>query len=830
MARADATAVAGRARISAGLDISVPTGIRIAAACAGPLRDALGRVLRDAVAFTGGADVAVRVVGHVERDRLVLVAGDRGRAGGVGPQVDPRREAGLWAAGGCLAVAGGDLTAGVGPWGGVSVTIRVPVDRHPLRPDRTSSAGHAGSRPGPFPEQAARHRVDHVPGRRGPRTAGRIEALPSPGAVRCSHNVRQEPSVSSISPVRRRRVVVGAIAVFALSAGGAAALLAPLPPPDGLVNNDPAAGIDPRRPAGLSDITGGSLTAGGALTPWVVFEQATTGEQQVFARSFENGAWVTRGNPASINLDSRQDAEAPSIDFAGPGRTVPWVSWYEPSAALSGGQTNIFASRFAAAANRWLPSGQDRTSGGAVPSLNVNTDRQAENPAVAGGAAVAGADPVPWVAWQEKDGSDISSAQVDQIFVSRGVKAADGQTACTGFSPGSGAVVNGFCWQETGFARVSRSSTGQAGATDPSLNIDTTRHGIEPDIAFTGPSDTVPWVVWYETGNSGIGLRNNDMVFAAKGVKEAAAVGGFQWVAVGTAGSGLLDASARGGVCAATVASEDGCSLNSRSGVDAQNPRVAAGTMTAGTATVPWVVWEEKTGAKTSGIFAARLQGGERFVLLNGGRQISPAGVDATRPDITFAGLTPVVSWRENVGKGRIGYGRFTGAADNPAFVRDVPTDAAVGVSDRRAPVSSTCIAVPQTADGTACPAGAAPQTFLSFTDAHRPGRLLARIDLAGEKAPTARLAAPATLRVAAGARAVVKLKVTLSERATLTVTATRGTTVLRTLTVRRGAGTATVPVALGKARAGKVVLTTVARDAVGITSVSTRTVTVAVR
>ena len=54
-----------------------------------------------------------------------------------------------------------------------------------------------------------------------------------------------------------------------------------------------------------------------------------------------------------------------------------------------------------------------------MPSLNINTDREAENPAVAGGATVAGADPVPWVAWQEIDGANAEGDQRDQIFVSR---------------------------------------------------------------------------------------------------------------------------------------------------------------------------------------------------------------------------------------------------------------------------------------------------------------------------------------------------------------------------------------------------------------------------
>lgn len=124
MACGDAARAAGG---PAGLDTSVPDGAAVAPGCAGPLRDALGRVLRDAVVFGTGRDVPVRIVGHVDRDHVVLVASDRGRSDGADSHVDPRREAGLRAAGGCLAAAGGDLTAGVGPWGGVSVTIRVPA-------------------------------------------------------------------------------------------------------------------------------------------------------------------------------------------------------------------------------------------------------------------------------------------------------------------------------------------------------------------------------------------------------------------------------------------------------------------------------------------------------------------------------------------------------------------------------------------------------------------------------------------------------------------------------------------------------------------------------
>src|SRR5207237_95095 len=103
---------------------------------------------------------------------------------------------------------------------------------------------------------------------------------------------------------------------------------------------------------------GGSLAAGGVAVPWATFEQKVGASQHIFVRAFKNGKFQTEGFPASLNLDPSKVAEAPAIDFAGAGRTTPWVTWYEPSDAL-GSKTNIFASRFNSSANLWLPSGQD---------------------------------------------------------------------------------------------------------------------------------------------------------------------------------------------------------------------------------------------------------------------------------------------------------------------------------------------------------------------------------------------------------------------------------------------------------------------------------------
>ena len=108
----------------------------------------------------------------------------------------------------------------------------------------------------------------------------------------------------------------------------------PLPIDGTQVNDDPANSIDPTKDAGVSDVTGGALTAGKVPVPWATFEQKVAdGSQHVFVRAFKNGSWTTQGFPASLNVDPIVEAEGPSIDFAGANRTVPWVAWYEPHSA-----------------------------------------------------------------------------------------------------------------------------------------------------------------------------------------------------------------------------------------------------------------------------------------------------------------------------------------------------------------------------------------------------------------------------------------------------------------------------------------------------------------
>src|SRR5882724_381943 len=479
---------------------------------------------------------------------------------------------------------------------------------------------------------------------------------PARARRRAPFTPRPQPEGACPMHFRRFPLMVAAFAAASalVAAPPARAAFLPLPATGAQVNDDPAS-IDPGQDAGVSDVAGGAVTAGKIPVPWATFEQKVTGgEQQIFVRAFKNGAWVTQGSPASLNIDPTEEAEAPSIDFAGAGRTVPWVAWYEPSAA-AGWPTNIFASRFNIAANRWLPSGQGRGPLH-LPSLNIHTVRTAENPSVAGGATIAGNDPVPWVTWEENDGVSDDSTTLRQIFVAKAVKQAVPGTACpVGTKPVGGIDVNGFCWQQVGLDRLNPSGPLPSDSGDPTLNIDPTRSGVEPDIAFTGPNDTVAWVVWYEEDPSQIdGLRSNDMVFASKIVADATADGGFHWLAVGNGTAGqtnVLDTSGAHGFgnCAESQGAEDACTLNAVASRDAENPRVAAGTLTPGGATVPWVVWQEDLGGGKHAVFVSRLVGGNHFELFNSEQPISNTVNDATRPDITFSGNIPYVSWQEEV-------------------------------------------------------------------------------------------------------------------------------------------------------------------------------------
>jgi hypothetical protein len=552
---------------------------------------------------------------------------------------------------------------------------------------------------------------------------------------------------------RRGRIALAATVAALATAGSAAAFQAL--PPGSQVNDDVAAGINPALSVSgedptNADLVGGALTAGKTAVPWAIFrQQETNGSEppadQIFVRSFANGAWTTRGNgtvggrssasptfSGSLNFDQGQDGEAPSIDFAGAGRTVPWATWYENTTGTGFGNNNIFANRFDntgdANQGKWIFSGQSRGNGGSgpdVPSLNIHTGQDAENPSVAGGSTADPTKPGPWITWQETSNSNGK----DQIFVDK--PEGPGMANCDGVTPagqpdatGHVPAIGGFCFQDAGIERAGQ------GNLDPSLNVDVNRDGIEPDIAFTGANDSVPWVVWYEKGAGTPGLATNEMVFAAKAEADTASgvLGGFHWHVFGNSvtGNGILNGSTS---CAASLSAEQACSLNSNPAADAEDPQVAGGTMNPANPTVPWVTWDETVGGVHQ-VFVSRFvpTPTPHFQIVNGGQPISTPGVDSTRADITFSGNTPYVTWREQTSAGTVGFvGHFVNAA-NPTFVldeSDVPLTP-TAQADVREPISSSCIATPFNGDGASCQGGAVGTPFLLFTNGTSPRGLFA--------------------------------------------------------------------------------------------------------
>ena len=106
--------------------------------------------------------------------------------------------------------------------------------------------------------------------------------------------------------------------------------------------------------------------------------------------------------------------------------------------------------------------------------------------------------------------------------------------------------------------------------------------------------------------------------------------------------------------------------------------------------------------------------------------------MDATRPDITFSGNNPYVTWRtDSGGTTTTTVGHFVNAA-NPTFVVDksgipiTPTGTAPGQADVREPISSGCTANPFNADGATCQGAAIGTPFFLFTNGTSPLSLFA--------------------------------------------------------------------------------------------------------
>ena len=173
-------------------------------------------------------------------------------------------------------------------------------------------------------------------------------------------------------------------------------------------------------------------------------------------------------------------------------------------------------------------------------------------------------------------------------------------------------------------------------------------------------------------------------------------------------------------------AAEAGCSLNKNPNANAEDPPVAAGTMNLERHCPMGHVGRDTVGVKQ--VFVSRLVGATHFELVNSGAPISAAANHSTRPDITFSGNTPYVTWREESDRGseKGFFGHFVSAA-NPTFVLDesgVPLTP-TAQADVREPISSACTANPFNHDG-GLPGRGLGTPFFLFTNGSPPRSLFA--------------------------------------------------------------------------------------------------------
>lgn len=340
--------------------------------------------------------------------------------------------------------------------------------------------------------------------------------------------------------------------------------------------------------------------AGDTGNPWITWAENSSGNlRQIFVSELVNGAFEPRGT--TLNLHQNVIADQPSITFTGENKAVPWVAWVEPSPGFDN-ITQIFASRFNAATGLWQPAGQDR--GGAEPSLNFQTNHGAARPFIFGGSTEAGGVTVPWVAWEER-GTAFSAIQ---IFVAKAVK--------------DDTAIGGFRWD----------FVGQLRHDEPSLNIDQQRDAFHPVGVFAETGNSVPWVTWHESGGDRPGR-----IFTARGVVDANAPGGLKWINVPPC-----------------TPDEVACSLNVNPLKDANDAAMAAGSVTPGESSVPWIVWAEVGPTGKYQILVSRLDPSTRNSFLNVGGSLNvDQNHDAKQPFITFVGTVPYVVWLEDDGTGK---------------------------------------------------------------------------------------------------------------------------------------------------------------------------------
>jgi len=350
-----------------------------------------------------------------------------------------------------------------------------------------------------------------------------------------------------------------------------------------------------------------------------------------------------QGFPASLNIDRRR-RRRPSIDFAGAGRTVRG-SRYEPNAAFGHRRTSSRAAS-TRAANSGCPRAGTARRKPLRRSTSIPTARR--DPSVAGGAAVAGADPVRgWCGRRRRRRGDTT---LRQIFVVKGLKQATAaRPARSGRCRRARNNENGFCWQQS------------ASTARPEL-ADVARQGgphaqRRPDPLWGRAGHRLhrqrrhgAWVVWYEEDRRGSagsaqrhGVRGEDR---RDGAPTAASLGSRRKRYCGSDERARHLGHARLRELRREPEAEDGCTLNKVAATTPRSPR-RRGRSHPATRPFPWVCGRSHRGGKHA-VFVSRLVGGTTSSSSTATADLEYGERrDPSRHHVS--GNIPYISWQEEV-------------------------------------------------------------------------------------------------------------------------------------------------------------------------------------
>jgi len=236
------------------------------------------------------------------------------------------------------------------------------------------------------------------------------------------------------------------------------------------------------------DGRGPTLTSIGGV-PYAAWFESNGVNDEVRVASFNGAAWTALGG--SPNVDPNKDGDYPSIANVG---GVPYVSWYEPNASnVKQVRVKMFNG------TTWVEPH--------AGALNIDPTKDAQLPSL---TSVGG---VPYVAWQESNGT-VTQIRVKDFNGTTWVEphagplnvdptknAADAKIASIGGVPY-------VAWDESDGThqqiRVARFNGTMWVAVGGSLNVDPTKDAFSPSVRSIGG---VPTVAWQESNGTATQIR-----------------------------------------------------------------------------------------------------------------------------------------------------------------------------------------------------------------------------------------------------------------------------------------------------------------------------------